>query len=785
MIRRYTFVLLGLSFLLTSCSTTRFLSDDESLVKNIEFEVKDSGEPFNKSNIKSKLNYFVPQQKNTKFLFFIPREYFYFINSQPDDTTKVNEWGRNSVGETPAIFDEDKTRTAALEMEKFLRYKKGWYDAEVTFEERTSSKKTFVTYIVDPKKRYYLGNINYVTQDSSILQILNEIKPDSYIKKGDPADGEVFDLEINRISTSIQNRGYADFNTKYIDIKGDSTVGNRQIDIFLEIFTPPEKPYHQQYRVGDVKVYTDYYSKQDTFFLIRQKVNGKNYFREASEFVVKPNELDELILLQPGDLTKRNPRLKTQRNLSNLSAYRFANVKPYVNPNDSTLLNYDILLQNYNNKYIWDYGVDVFNSLLAQGISSPDPALSRVSVGFSLSGSITNRNTFGGSELNTTSAEIGAQFGLTNPVTVRTFNGSLQNNLQLPTLKDPVGYLRFLRSLGIIEESKSSSLNFDGSTNIDFGLSYIDILNNYRIGSINATFGYQFQYGQEKNLRVNNFGIIFNNYDLKPEFLNNIGNNPLLLNTFKDNLITGLFLQNISYTYTGKTNSKGRSFNLLTTFENSGVEIWGVNQISNAISGATTDWTPNNNVQFAKYLRGEIDTSVKQSFGRAGSLSGRFSAGIIIPFADNATSPYIRQFSVGGPNSVRAWFPRELGPGTSPVLNANTVVPFKQGDIKLEANLEYRFSMGWIFEGALFFDTGNIWNLKNGTTTGVDERISTNFYNQLAFGTGYGIRMNFDFFVLRFDFGYKLKDPGQNWRTLRNITGQGIGNFQFAIGYPF
>jgi len=164
-------------------------------------------------------------------------------------------------------------------------------------------------------------------------------------------------------------------------------------------------------------------------------------------------------------------------------------------------------------------------------------------------------------------------------------------------------------------------------------------------------------------------------------------------------------------------------------------------------------------------------------------------AGFAVPYYNDAAVPFIKQFHVGGPNGIRAWQPRELGPG-SHITNTPVIgnLFYQTGDFKLEWNLEYRTDLFYVFEGALFVDAGNVWTLKDDIAR-PGSRFGADFFTQIAVGAGYGIRIDFNYFNLRFDFGYKVLNPfvdpdtGSRWVSLRDQSR--LGNVNVAINYPF
>ena len=233
---------------------------------------------------------------------------------------------------------------------------------------------------------------------------------------------------------------------------------------------------------------------------------------------------------------------------------------------------------------------------------------------------------------------------------------------------------------------------------------------------------------------------------------------------------------------------------VINNLELSGSEVYLANKLYNTISGTKNIWALADQISFAKYVRYEFDGRYNKEYSRTSSFAARLNAGIIIPFGDNKVAPFIRQFGVGGPNSLRAWNIKEPGPGgyRDPQTKVKDTpgIFVNQGDIRLEMNAEYRFKIFLVMDGALFVDAGNVWVLKDDATR-PNASISTSFYKQIALGAGYGVRLNFDFFIIRFDFGYKLRSPftddykKSQWYSFKEIRQQGLGNVQVGVNYPF
>ena len=192
-------------------------------------------------------------------------------------------------------------------------------------------------------------------------------------------------------------------------------------------------------------------------------------------------------------------------------------------------------------------------------------------------------------------------------------------------------------------------------------------------------------------------------------------------------------------------------------------------------------------IPFAQYIKSDIDFHYYRPVNSSDKVAFRFFTGVAFPYGNSKTVPFEKQYSGGGPNSIRAWQPRSLGPGSYKELVASSY-PDKTSDIKIESNVEYRFKLFWIIEGALFVDAGNIWSINT-----KDEREGAlftfdNFYNQIAVGTGFGTRFDFTYFIFRLDLGFKLRDPsepvGYRWTFVRSVNWS-FFNPTIGIGYPF
>jgi outer membrane protein insertion porin family len=774
---------LAILFGVGSCKSTKYLDEDQSLIKEVKITIEDSKDIPNKEALSEDLSYFLRQQKNKK-AFWIPREYIYLKANEPNDTSKFDNWLRNKVGEEPSIYSEEKSKLSSKTMEQYLRFKKGFPEAVVTYKTVIQNQIAKIEYFVKTGKRFYINGLEYFSKDQFINEELNKIAPQSELKKGDPIDADIFEKEKIRIVSHFQNNGYAEFASNYIIINGDSTIKKYLTDIIIEVVPPSGKTNHIRYKIGQIKVATDYYNKQDTTDMISQNINGISFLSEQSTFIVKPSILAQNIAFTNGKLLSRTDKITTYNKLSALTSYRFVEILSKVNKIDSSLIDLDINLSPHVKKWSRDIGLDVFNSSITRS-SSTVKRLNLLGIG--VSSQLENKNLFGGSERYTLNAEFGAQLELSNADNIfRSFNYSLNNTINYPVFRDPLYIVRGFHRFYLPSKKIYNNFLENATTNVNLGVFAENFKSQYNILSFNTAFGYKYNDKISKNLNVDVLGLTLNRYQLDAKFVNNLKDSTFLIKSFEDNLFSGFIFRSLNFTSNSPKNNLGLSSAYLFNFELSGLEITALNGLSNLLNNNDKIWSLGS-LDFSKYVRLEFDGRITKHFSKDRNLVGRFNIGLINPWGKDKAAPFVRQFEVGGPNSLRAWAPRVLGPGANQNV-VNDKNPFSRGDLKIEANLEYRFPVWLILEGAFFLDAGNIWATKGYQNT-PDARFSKNFYNQIAVAGGWGMRFDFNYFNIRFDFGYRLRDPYQtnerNWYNFKSIRQQKLGNIQVAVNYPF
>jgi outer membrane protein assembly factor BamA len=713
----------------------------------------------------------------------VPSRYYYYRNQAPGDTSKVKQWIKKNIAEEPAIYYDQDARVTASHIQQYLNNKKGYYDATVTYETRVSNHYANVEYIIDLGKAYRTKSMIYIGDDDEVIRLLAATKAETQIEAGDPLDAIDFDIERQRIIRILQNNGYADFNNNYIKIKGDSTLFGRQVEVFVEIDNPQGSSKHQKYTVGNINVYTDFDQSNLSYgdALDSLQTDDLTFYRNTPSFLVRPEIIQRNIYFKSGNLYSREEYDQTLKALGTLSTYKFVKINQVVSEEGTNVIDYNIFLTPHTHKWTADVGNDVYYSTVN--------TVSRNQLGLSLNGNLLGRNFLGGAETYKVNADAGWEFQLGVPLRTTAITLGLQNSLTIPRLVDVTRTFKVLRGLRLLSESGYRNVVRNANTSLSLGLGLQILVNNFDVTSITGSYGFDIE-TQNRKIIFKQFGVGLFLYDLDPRFRMLIEDNQFILNSLSDNFFTGILFNEVNVVWKKPKNSFGVSTRISAGFETSGLEI----ALANKLIRPSAPWivngsdsNPNNDVDFANFFKGSFDYRWYRQLNNENVIAFRSFVGVAAPYFNDQSVPFIKQFFVGGPNSLRAWQPRQLGPGAYSEPNPNTDFAFFQtGDIKLEFNLEYRFDLFYVFEGALFVDAGNVWTLlededRPGSQFGPD------FITQIAFGAGYGIRADFNYFIIRFDFGYKVLNSTEDAAGSRflDVPDQGLGNFNVAINYPF
>lgn len=754
--------LFGILLFLSSCSGTKHLVEgDRILIKNT-YKVTTTDKNVKKGSITEGLRTLVKQTPVKK------------------NPLNLRTWGKPVM-----VYDYDMTLESVESFRQYLRNRKGFYEAEVSYREvPRKTREVEVIYQVDLGHRYYVSDVQYESQDYIIQDILLEYITDSELAVGQPLDADRFEIEKARIVNVLKNEGYANFNSNYIEYRGDSTGYN--VAVAMYIFNPVGQDHHIRYKVGDINVYTEHSLSADPVFRRVDSIGHNKYYSKTQKFLVEPDNLDDVLGFRSGNIFNKTRETKTNQNLTRLSPYRFAEVKPYTTSDTSDLLNYNIFLSPHQHKWIMDTGLNLFYSSISSNVGQN-------LFGFSGDISFQNRNYRNKGIRHSIGLESTFEFNFPNlpsldSVVANTISLQLSNKYDVPKVVDIFKITNFLNRVNVISDESLANVSANGTTTIDMSVGYTSIANFYDLTTLNASWSYNFQPNSRLRYTIKQIGFNAINTKIQPSFQENIlDENPLLERSFDDNLFTGFLFRELSVVRQTDKTVNGSQFLLIGNFEQSGFENFLLNKTVNLLTGYNGDWSIGN-LEFADFVRLEGDIRFYKDVKPRSSFAARFNAALAIPYNGDVV-PYVKQYFVGGPNSIRGWQLRQLGPGTYQQPNDGTAF-YQTGDFKIDFSAEYRFDLFWYFEGAVFLDGGNVWLLKeNSSTPGA--QLSFGLLDEIALATGWGIRMDFDYFIFRFDFGYKLRTPFADPDTGKRIVlfdkdyNNLLGNISFAINYPF
>jgi len=802
---KYLFLcLLPFLFGLVGCNTNKYLKSNESLIKKNNIVIKSDQKIKNKRGLKYELSTIIKQKPNKKWLGIArPRLWAYYKVQDPGDTTKLNNWMRRVIAEPPNLYNKSITASTAQSMQYYLQHK-GYNDAVVldTVLHKRKRKRSVITYTAYLNNIYKIDSVFFLSKDQKIEKILHQNAEETLLRKGQAVSKGLFDREHLRLTNVLQNSGYAYFNTSYFYAEGDTS--NYKVNIYYEVLKPPKKEEHQVYYVGDVTVIPDYDASLD-LPSIDTIINGMLFLKRNPEMKVKSKNIVNNIFLKTGDLYKESNYIKTNLQLGALDIYKRVNIEPKVDPDDPSKLNFTIRL-TAKKRMVFGADIELNNSTYNNGAQNS-------LLGMAGSVNFRHRNLFRSAFLFLTELQGGVALDIGNKAQLfYSIDLKAQGDLYMPRFVDPIRMWRGLKNAHLLNRSFYNDLKEKSRTRISVGYNYLSLFEFYSYSSFNFTSGYDLKRNSSNRYIINQFGINYLLTKNQPRFDTILINNPFLRNSFDDQLFTGALFRDLTYTHLGKTNKYGASWYFSSNLELSGGEIFLTNLAYNRSTGRNDTFKLFNRVDFAQFASLRLDGRYYKKLSNTQSVAFRLFAGMARPFGFTNDVPYTKQFYSGGPNSIRGWRIRELGPGqyrdpiTLPGGNPSNTPFYQTGDIQLEFNAEYRFDIFWLFEGALFVDMGNVWTFREDSTRvgsqfrftpkkdGDGVIVNEVFTKQIAIGSGFGLRGDFTYFIIRFDMGIKLRTPYQDptngnnyWRfnQLQNTSLRDGINYNLAIGYPF
>lgn len=799
-------ILLIVIWTMAACSNTRYLQHGQRLFVSTNVEVKGDLQSTDKQDLRSALTSksLMLQQPNKTFL---GTRIKVWLHNQKQYEKKSN-WLWNLLLssrniETPVIYDSVKTRESAARMISYLN-NQGYFYAGVSYQEKTKNQKTSLTYHVNTGKNFTLDKITYEIPDSNIRAVVLGAQQFSLLKKDMPYKQETVGSERERLVRLVKDAGYFKFNRDAIEFEMDTlnktmfrnllnpfegmanaVSDNAQkqperptMDVLVRIKNPEDTniPY-EKYTIDSVFVYPDFPINGNARDTVYKTSKYKDLTIRAKQDILRPRILEHSILLKDGDTYSPRQYNNTINKLYDLGVWQFVTLQ-YVESKQRA------------------------HSLDAYAFLTPKRR-QELGANFEVS---TSSDYFVGSGVGLNYRHINLnraanQLSITLNTGLEMIRNEGQFNLQAKQFGGEINltFPRFITPFGIGKTARSTV-----KTRLSAGVNYLSRIDRFDISSINAAFGYEWNESLYKRWIVKPISLNYVGVNLNQTFRDSVvSKNPYLERSFTPAFIGG---ENVTFIFTNNDILHNRHYSFFrANIEESGLWLNGISSLVDRISNGRTDLETSSGLTISNFVKLELDYRHYWKLTQHTSLATRLYTGVGIPYSKSEVLPYIRQFTSGGPNSIRAWRLRTLGPGSYRDTTAQAAIfPDQTGDLKLEGNIEYRFDLLRMFngsvnlKGATFLDFGNIWMLKKDTVRPGSEFRISNLYRDLAIGTGVGIRLDFSFFLIRLDWGVPLKVP-YNIYNPDNKNGWYLSEWDLkdpqwrkqniiwniAIGYPF
>lgn len=736
-------------FLNFSCSINKFIPEEEVLYKGASINYK--GASIEKST-RRKVDDVLFPKPNKKVLWMRPGLYFHY-KSRKEKPGFFNRFMNKQIGERPVYLSQVDVENTEEVMKNRLE-NSGFFQALISSEVGidTSKNRASIAYEIELKEAYRLAKLELernIEEDLPIWEEISSYLETTKLKPGSRFSLDQFKKERGNLDDYLKDRGYYNFNPNFVIFEADTNAyDQKQFDLYVKLKDETPKKSLYAFEIQNLNVYpkSDLRSKEKE----KDTVTIDDIHFIQNEVFFKPERLRPFLRIEPNDLySPRNSRF-TSRRLNSTQTYRFVNIDYEEVELDTTTtlqkLNGNIYLSPANKRSV---------RLEMQGVTK-----SNNFTGPNLNLTYINRNIFKGGEQFKVSVNGGYE---------RQFLGGDQgglSSLQLG-LRNTLSFPRLLFPIDLNER-------FDYSipkTNINLGFDYLNRTGLYTLTSVSTGFGYSWDQNRFVNHNIKPINIeIVQLGNTSNEFEEILDNNPFLRRSFDQQFIAGLVY---SFTYSQlKEDQVWKNF-FNFNFESAGntVDLFArEKEETRKIFGT----------EFAQFVKADIDYRFNIDLDEEDQkLVGRLFGGLGLPYGNSEALPFVKQYFAGGPYSVRAFRIRSLGPGSYVPETGSQSFFDQAGDIRLEANLEYRFPIFSYLKGAVFYDAGNVW-LLNDNEALPGGKFSSNFLDELGMGTGVGLRVDVQGFVIRFDFAAPLKRPARSWRFEPGNT-----LLNFAIGYPF
>ena len=730
----YIPIIIG-TWLICACSATRDIEDGDFLLNKVKVEVDGKYNDISTSQLKS----YVRQKGNSRWFsaFKVPLGVYAMAGK---DSSWLNRTLKN-MGEAPVLFDTLQARLTCEDLKLALQ-NKGYLDADVELSLLPGDKRLNAVYLLHPGEAYSVKTYQTEIQDSVIARLLE--KRPTVISAGGRFSVDALNKERSQITTFLQDQGYFRFHKEFITYRALRHSAEKTVDLTLVLHQYPREDMpdtlHASYGIRQIAYESG--TPGDSVIHLRKHVLEENTFLKA------------------GSPYSATALQNTYNHFGRLGAVRYTNISFQQVP-DTTLLDTKIMIQTNKPSTI-----------------SFQPEGTNTAGDFGAAAALTyqNRNLFRGSE--TFSVQLRGAYEA-----IRGLEGYRNQDYIEYNIKNKLSFPRFI--LPFLSQDVRKKIIATSEVSLTF-----DSQNRPEFHRRVLSAGWRYQWKPQNSYHSYRFDLLDLNYVFMPwisqtfrrEYLENTSNSNAILRYNYDDL----FIMKLGFSYAYNNGQLALKSNVETA--GNLLSLW--NEMFGRVENMYYGHYRLFNIVYAQYVKADFDFTRQLMKSSRDELVFHFGLGLAYPYGNSTILPFEKRYFSGGANSVRGWSVRSLGPGRYQDKDGRINFITQTGDLKLDLNLEYRTYLFWKFNGALFLDAGNIWTLRQYDEQPGGQITMKGLINDLAVSYGVGLRLNFDYFILRFDLGMKAVNPAYesegdtHYPIIHPRLSRDLA-FHFAVGMPF
>ena len=750
--KQQTIYILALPLVLGACSASKYVPEGEYILNKVE--VKSDSAGYDAGALKQ----YVRQKEKPKLFSLF----------------------KNPFSKKPVIYDSLQARLSCQDLLTAMQ-NQGFMHAGVSLYTTVKGKKAVAdsisgknvsdgkkskkapkldaVYVLHPGEPFLIGRVEYDVEDENIQNLLHLDNPDNQqIKPGMRFTVETLDNERKRITNLLTDDGYFRFHKDFIQFSADTIAGQRDIAVTLHL---------TKYKASSNAPEIDH---------PRYEIRNINFLSNDSDRIhLRHQVLLNATALKEGQPYSASALQRTYNNFARLQAVKYTNIRFSEVVDSNTVASAASISPVSLNAQRWlDCNIQISTNKPSTIAFQPEGTNTAGDLGAAASLTYTNRNLFRGSEQ--LSIELrGAYEAITG------LEGYQDQNYTEYSVESKLVFPRFVAPF------LSKNFRRRQTANSELSVSW-DLQNRPEFHRRVFSTAWRYRWTEPKHHLSWRYDLLDLNYVYMPwisetfkrDYLDNADSrNAILRYNYED-----LFIMKMGF---GLTYSDGvDAFRL--NVESSGNLLNGVSKVFGFKTNSEGQHTLFN-IAYAQYAKFDFDYTHLVQFDKRNALALHAGIGVAYPYGNSTVLPFEKRYFSGGANSVRGWGVRELGPGKYRGTDGRIDFINQTGDLKLDLNAEYRTSLFWKFEGAAFIDAGNIWTLRNYEDQPGGQFQLDEFYKQIAVAYGLGLRLNFDYFILRFDMGMKAINPAyesgdEHWAIIHPKFSRDFA-FHFAVGLPF